>query len=71
MLPFFPGYSVAGLIAAEAEFQAAITSAVPAGQTGSFLISVDGSPYVPVSVDPAATTQISSEVSIRQFPTRS
>jgi uncharacterized protein len=51
----FPGYSVAGLIAAEADFQAAITSAVPAGQTGSFLISVDGSPYVPVSVDPVAT----------------
>ena len=49
----FPGYSVAGLIASDAEFQAAITGAIPAGQTGSFLISVDGSPYVPVSVDPA------------------
>ena len=50
----FPGYSVAGLIASEAEFQAAITGAIPAGQTGSFLISVNGSPYVPVSVDPTA-----------------
>jgi uncharacterized protein len=50
----FPGYAVAGLIASEVEFQAAITGAIPAGQTGSFLISVDGSPYVPVSVDPTA-----------------
>jgi uncharacterized protein len=47
----FPGYAVAGLIASVAEFQAAITSAIPVGQFGSFLISVDGSPYVPVSVD--------------------
>jgi uncharacterized protein len=50
----FPGYAVAGLIASVAEFQAAITSAIPVGQFGSFLISVDGSPYVPVSVDRAA-----------------
>ena len=50
----FPGYAVAGLIASEAEFQTAITGVIPAGQTGSFLISVDGSPYVPVSIDPVA-----------------
>ncbi len=50
----FPGYSVAGLIASDAEFPAAITGAIPAGQTGSFVISVDGSPYVPVSVNPTA-----------------
>ena len=50
----FPGYAVAGLIASVAEFQAAITSAIPVGQFGSFLISVDGSSYVPVSVDRAA-----------------
>ena len=51
----FPGLFRGGIDRAEADFQAAITSAIPAGQTGSFLISVDGSPYVPVSVDPVAT----------------
>ncbi|HEY5704592.1 MAG TPA: phage tail sheath subtilisin-like domain-containing protein [Terrimicrobiaceae bacterium] len=49
----FPGYSVAGLIASNTDFETAITDAIPAGQSGSFLISVDGSPYVPVLVDPA------------------
>ncbi len=49
----FNGYSVAGLIASDAEFETAIARAIPAGQSGSFLISVDGSPYVPVLIDPA------------------